>query len=858
MKPNYRYDRNSNNNYLIMKNWIQKLFLLASALFLINASAIGQTCDTLSNFSGNYSPAIIPVPSPGWGYISGHNNYLDLAKAEYYNYTGTNTHIEGVLMAFGYAFTVNPFATIKATVWDGTGGTPGAVLAQKDVFIQSIMSSILSFQAVYVEFDNEIPLTSNSFFVGFTMTSGTDTVAVVTSTPGNVFPGQGTAWEQQSTGNWYNYNNLAASWGFDATHAIFPVMVTPTEAKFTPSNVTACQNVNITFNGTASVNAITYEWLLPGGTPSTSTLANPVVSYAAAGTYDVTLVVTNGCKSDTLARPGMVEIVNYCPPTCNLAVTMIASKPSCFNGTDGFATTATSGGVAPYSYTWSNGQLADTATNLSAGSYTVTVTDANGCFVISSVTVGNPQQLTATGATTAPTTCNGTNGTATAIASGGAGNYTYAWNTMPTQTTATATNLGQGNYACTVTDGNGCVTVIGVSVSDGCATCTLGINPIATNASCNLQNGTINANATGQIGMVTYAWSTGATTPTIANLGAGTYSVTVTDAGSCVDSATVILVQSGSVMITMNPTDNFCSTNGGTISTSIAGGAIPYSYSWNTGQSTSAIQNLTTGSYSITVTDANGCAANSSVAVTSIANGPSVTTSQVNVSCFGAHDAIVNMTITGGNLPYAVVWSPLNVSAQNLNSLAAGTYTAVVADQAGCLATTTVVISQPDSLVLVTTSTPTLSSDGTASVSVSGGTPPYNYAWNNGKITQIIQNLVTGTYTVTVTDAKGCTKIANIVVQDFTSNTNGINTLTAFDVFPNPTNGEFAIKLDFIATTDMTIKVFNMVGQPIYEVNATDKMLFLPINLTNQGAGVYFIMVQTEEGSAVKRILMTE
>ncbi|MFK7949756.1 MAG: T9SS type A sorting domain-containing protein [Saprospiraceae bacterium] len=841
-----------------MKNWVQKLFLLTATVLFINFTAVGQACDTLSNFSGNYQAAILPVPAPGWGYVSGHNNFLDNAKAEYYNYSGTNTHIDGVILAFGYAFTTSPVSTITATVWDGTGGTPGAVLEQKDVLIQDIAAAVLSLQPTLVQFDNLVPLpTGGEFFVGFTMTAGTDTVAVVTSSPGDITPGQGTAWEQQATGNWFNYNS-ASAWNFDATHAIFPSLSTPVKAKFTPSNATACENVDITFDASGSNNAITYEWIFPGGTPATSTSATPTVNYATSGTYDVTLIVTNGCQIDTLTRSSSIEIVNYCPPTCDLVTTISSNRPSCHNGNDGFATTQTSGGVGPYTYAWSNSATTDTAFNLTTGSYTVTVTDANSCFVIANFSIGNPQQLMATGATTNPTVCNGTNGTATAIASGGQGNYTYSWNTTPAQTTATATNLGQGNYACTVTDANGCTTVIGVSVSDGCASCSLATNPMITNPSCGLMNGSVDANVTGQNGTVTYAWSNSATTATISNLSGGTYSVTVTDITGCQDSATVTLTPSGNVMVSLTPSDDFCSTNGASITSSVAGGATPYTYVWSNGDMTSSINNLTTGTYSLTVTDANGCTDITSVAVTSIANGPSLMTTQTDVTCFGADDGTVNMTITGGNLPYFVLWSPLNISAQNLNSLAAGSYTTVVADNAGCLATTTVVITQPDSITLVGISTPTQGSDGTASVNVSGGTPPYTYAWNNGDTTQAINNLVTGTYTVVVTDANGCSNTTDITVQDFTSNTNGIETLTNFDVFPNPNNGNFAIRLDFEETTDMQIKVLNMIGQPIFESNATDNNLYLPIDLTNQAAGIYFISIQTKTGRAVKRILISD
>lgn len=841
-----------------MKNWVQKLFLSTATLLLLHFTAVGQTCDTLSNFTGNYQPAIIPVPAPGWGYVSGHNNFLETAKAEYFNYAGSNTQIDGVFLGFGYAFTTNPNSTITATVWDGTGGTPGAVLEQKDVFIQDIMMTLVSLQPTYVEFDNSVLVpSSGEFFVGFTMTAGADTVAIVTSAPGNVGFGQGTAWGQQANGVWLNYNS-PLSWQFDAAQLIFPTLSTPVQASFTPSNATACENVDITFDASTSTNAVTYEWTFPGGTPSSSTAAMPTVNYDTAGVYDVTLIVTNGCNSDTITQSNIIEIVNYCPPTCDLVTTTATFSPSCNGGNDGFATTQTSGGTSPYTYAWSNGATTDTSFNLTTGSYTVTVTDANGCFVIASFTVGQPSQLAATGSVTNPTVCNGSDGTATATATGGTGNYTYLWNTSPAQTTATATNLSQGNYTCTVTDGNGCVTIVSVSVSDGCANCTLLINPIATNPSCGLANGTIDANVSGQTGTVMYAWSNGNTSAAISNLSSGTYSVTVTDMAGCQDSATVTLIQSGNVAVTLTAQDNFCGANNASISATVTGGASPYSYNWSNGATNNTATNLATGTYGLTVTDANGCTDISSVAVTSVANGPSLMTTQNNVSCFGANDGSINMTVSGGNLPYNVAWSHANISAQNLSNLAAGSYTAVVMDNAGCLATTTVVITEPDSITVVGTATPTQSNDGTASVIADGGTPPYTYAWNNGDTTQAITNLTTGTYSVVVTDGNGCSVTTSVTVQDFTSNTNGIEALTTFDILPNPNNGQFAIRIDFEETTAVQLKIVNMVGQVIFENNITDSNVYLPIDLTNQTAGVYFIYLQTETGHVVKRVLIAE
>jgi hypothetical protein len=837
-----------------MKNSLQKMAVLAVLSFALSTFATAQSCDTLSNFSGNYTPAIIPLPAPSWGYISGHNSTLDVAKAEYFNATSTGTHVNSALMGFGYAFTTNPLSTVTATVWDGTGGTPGAVLGQKAIPIAAIMSTILSFQAYEVVFDNPVPLVSSQFFIGFTMTAGADTVAMITNAPGQVPLGTGTAWERQANGNWYNYNNITNSWGFEATHAIFPILTTPPTAVVTPSNVFACANTNITFDALNSTNTATYEWFFTGGTPATATVIAPTVNYATAGSYNVTLIANGDCLSDTLVLNNAVTI-STCPAMCNLQVTIAANTPTCFNGNNGTATAQILSGMMPYSFAWSNGQTTATATNLAAGNHSVTVTDANNCSIVAAFVLGNAVPITANIATTDPTICNGTNGTATLTAIGGTAPYTFAWSNG--QATATALNLSQGSYVGTITDANGCTQTATALIGDGCSPCVLAVSPLVTNASCGNANGSINANASGATGTPTYAWSNGATSAVVNGLTAGTYTVTVTS-GNCTQTATATVSQTGAVVIGMQPQDNFCSAMSASISTIISGGAAPYTHLWSNGATTASINNLTSGSYSVIVTDANGCAATSSAAVTSIANGPTVTATQVNISCFGANDGTVNTSINGGNLPYAVFWSPLNVSAQNLNSLAAGTYTVVVADQAGCLATTTVVITQPDSIILTTATTPTLSNTGTASVTAAGGTPPFTYLWTGNKTTQTITGLVTGTYSVTVTDAKGCSKTTTATVQDFTSNTNDIAALNRFDVFPNPSNGQFNVRLEFETRTDAQVQIFDLLGQKVFETQVNDLFVNLPIALPNASAGIYFLTVQTKSGKATKRILMSK
>lgn len=845
-----------------MKRVIMRFFLLCVTLFTFNIQmAFGQFCDTITNFDlANYTPVLYSTPAPGWGYVSGHNSFGDIAKADYYNYIGTNTHVTGAAFGFAYAFTLSPSAVVTATVWDGAGGTPGPVLGQKDILIADILAAIFAGQLTTVEFDTPIPLTSNEFFLGFTMTAGADTVGLLTSSLGDVPAGFGTAWELQANNTWYNYNDTTNSWGFDATHTIIPILTSPPVASFSPSNATGCIGSAVTYNATASQNATAYLWTFPGGMPSTSTSPNPQVTYNTTGTYDVTLVVTNGCLVDTLTQTNMVDIVNYCPSTCDL-VSIAASNPvSCFGGNDGFAYTIDSGGTGPYTYQWGTlpVQTTDTAVGLAAGTYAVTITDQTGCFVITNVTVGSPTQLTVSASSTNPTFCNGNDGTAMVVTMGGTAPYSYNWSGVSAQN-ANITGLSEGVYMVTVTDANGCTAQSSVTISDGCSNCVLAVTASATNTSCGLTNGTATANVTGAVGAVSYLWSTSATTQMITGLDVGTYSVTITDSQGCVANASVAVVSAGTIALNITPKDNFCALNAAEATVTVAGGAIPYSFLWSASansQTTATATGLGTGSHSVTVTDANGCSSSSSVAITSISNGPVLNTTQTNVSCNGGADGTINMTINSGNGPFSIFWTPLNISSQNLMSLPPNTYTATVIDQAGCLASTSVVISEPGELVVSASSTPTNGSDGTASANIDGGTPPFTYLWNNNDTSQTIMRLVAGDYMVTVTDANGCTGEGEVFVQPFTG-TITLESLTNFDLYPNPTTGQFMVDLEFEERTDIQLGIFNLLGQKVYEYHATERFFKLPIDITDAGLGAYFVIIETKKGRAIKRVLVT-
>jgi len=373
-----------------------------------------------------------------------------------------------------------------------------------------------------------------------------------------------------------------------------------------------------------------------------------------------------------------------------LTATSTSTSTSCFNTTNGSATVTAQNGSAPYSYLWSNGGISATITNLSPGTYSVTVTDAAGCTTTSSVVVTAPSAISAS-VVTQPASCfGGCNGSATVTPSGGTPGYTYLW--VPSGGTgSTETGLCSGTYTCVVTDAAGCTFSTSFAVT---APSAITPNVTAVNTTCNTScDGSATANPSGGTAPFTYAWSPGnQTTSSVTGLCSGTYSVAITDAAGCTVTETVSITSPSPVVVTANGNGMICSGDTAVIFAIGSGGAGSYTYNWNPGNLTGsqiAVTPSTLTIYTVTVTDASGCV------------GTQVHTVMVNPLPVVNANGPTQLCVTDGVITYSGVPSGGSWSGPSINNgvftpsaAGVGTHTLVYSftDSNGCSDTAQVVV----------------------------------------------------------------------------------------------------------------------------------------------------------------------
>jgi gliding motility-associated-like protein len=523
---------------------------------------------------------------------------------------------------------------------------------------------------------------------------------------------------------------------------------TPNASATTVQSTCDLPNGNINLTATGGVTPYTFAW------SNGATTQN--INSVTAGDYTVTVTGANGCTKT-------VEItLNNNNPPFNITANTTANT-TCIGGNGSINVN-----VAPantYTYIWSNGETTKNLTNVPPGDYTITVSAGGTCTDSQTFTVNDLPNQPNPNPTVVNASCDLSNGAINLTVSGGVAPYTYMWSNNAT--TQNLPNSAPGDYTVTVTGANGCTKTAEATINN--------VNPPINITSNVLPNTVCNNNHNGSINLsvapaapYTYTWSTGATTTNLTNLAPGDYTVTVSKGGSCTEEATITVPDNPNPpTITSSVTDATCNLNNGIVHLTISAGVTPYSYLWSNGATTKDINNVGPATYNVTVTGANGCTNTTDIDVSN--NNPPFNISAnvlANTSCASGNGNI-DVSVSP-NAPYTYIWSN-GTTTQDLHNLTPGIYTVTVSAGGTCTDESSFTIDDSPN-------TPTLSfnttdpncglSNGSATMSVSGGVTPYTYHWSNGKTTKNITTLAAGDYTVTVTGANGCTTVDGVVLTD--------------------------------------------------------------------------------------------
>ncbi|MFN5369971.1 MAG: gliding motility-associated C-terminal domain-containing protein [Bacteroidia bacterium] len=504
-------------------------------------------------------------------------------------------------------------------------------------------------------------------------------------------------------------------------------------------------SINLTINN--GVGPFTILWA-PGG-QSTEDISN-----LSAGTYSVS--VTD--EGTTCEVNGSATILFQGAPSA----TFVSENSLCGQSVGSIDITVT-GGTAPITHNWSNGATTEDLTNLIAGTYTDTITDANGCFTIVSVNILNENQFTLASSVVNPTCGNLNGGSIDLTVSGGDAPFTFEWSPNSTSVTEDVSGLPAGSYSVIVTDDAGCVDSLTSTLAPALPIELVGI---VSDATCGNADGGINLSVTGGSGTYNFVWDNGTLTEDLSTVEAGTYSVVVSDQAeiNCTATASYTVVNANQPEVSILTTNTSCSENTGTVSLTITGGSGNFEFSW-TGPNgfTSNAEDLTAlaaGTYSVTITDeSTTCVVNESAELIQ-ANAPTFTSNLVQTSC-GQNNGIIDIEVTGGTLPFTITWNG-NISSLDQINLSAGTYSFLLIDANNCQLSETFAISPSLSPALSSDFTnPTCGNDtGSVDITLTNAINPVVYSWTKDGApfagSEDIELLSVGTYILLATDAAGC------------------------------------------------------------------------------------------------------
>lgn len=529
---------------------------------------------------------------------------------------------------------------------------------------------------------------------------------------------------------------------------------------------------------------------------------------------------------------------------CDLFASTSFTAITCNSTSDGTATVAATGGTGPYTYEWTTdpSQTTAVATNLSSGTYFVTVTDNNGCSVAVNVVIPEHVPLSLQSQSQGISSPGATDGQASVSVTGGELPYTYVWSNGAT--TAAVANLAAGSYTVTVTDVNNCSSSLPITIDDfECQP--FDISYSGGEISCFGDSETITITNVNSPGPHTYLWNTSETTSSITITSGGIYIATVTDSLGCSDSVTIVIDEPDALAIDVSKQDvSQLGGSDGQITLTVTGGTVSYTYTWADGPTTASRTGLSPGTYSVTVTDSNLCTETESVTISEVTCGAiDISPTTTDISCFGVSDGGVALNIQQIKAPYTILWSN-GATTENLDNLSGGTYGVTLTDADACELTASFSISEPAALIMsgydILDNLCHQDAQGRVSVNVAGGITPYRYSWSNDADASTIQGLSAGAYEVTVSDANNCTVAGSASVTE-----------------PTAINVDRSIShVSAIGAADGSIDLNITGGVPSYNISWNTGAA--TSSLTNLSEGTYTYTVTDDNGCIISDSIIIE
>ena len=595
-----------------------------------------------------------------------------------------------------------------------------------------------------------------------------------------------------------------------------------------PVNITTSPDTAVCLGNSLEIHALnlittdtlSYYWWPNTGIISGQNTADLQINPAQSLTYYVSVTNQFGCTKTDSIRVTVDQFTLSPGPVQNV---------QCFGMCNGALSVYPNNGNLPYTIIWNNNDTSSSVSNLCPGTYTVTVTDAIGCSFTIPFNITEPPYLNATITTLSSASCDQTNpntGSIVVTPTGGTPNYSYHWNMN--QTDSLIINLYSGHYIVTITDSQGCDTILSTDILDQS---NLAIQTTSVNTQC---YGSCDGSAQVQISVAgvppyTYLWNTSSNNTSISNLCSGTYWVTVTDSEYCVRVDGIYVYQPDSLHTIISTPGINCFGGTTTATGSTYGGTSPYTFTWSTGLNGNSISGLSAGDYSLYVVDSHGCPDTLPFTITQPAI-LSYDTTITNVACAVACNGTIQLPVFGGTYPYSYDWSN-DQNSSYIQNLCPGNYQVTVTDIRGCSFTDNFNVGINDYLPFVdaTTNTPQIYVGQTANL-FANTNPNYQINWSPTTNMSGIHSLhptttptQTTTYQVTIEDVWGCTNTdtVTITVLDVICGEPYIYVPNAFT--PNGDNNNDILYVKADIADELYFAIYDRWGEKVFSTTSTSK-----------------------------------